>query len=383
MPWKETVPVKERMKFMLELESGVFRFGEVCERFGVSRKTGYKWVRRYEEDGVEGLKDQSRAPHHCPHKTASAVEDRIVELRDGHPDWGPWTLRAWLQRKHPEVRWPAISTIGDILKRRGRTKRRRRRPRPQPIYSAHQVQSGGPNEIFTADFKGEFRTGDRRYCYPLTILDHYSRMLLCCQGLGSTEGVGVRKQFERIFRTYGLPEAILTDNGTPFAGNGLRRLSRLSVWWIRLGIQPLLIRPGHPEENPRHERFHLTLKRRTTRPPAADRKKQQKRFDQFQEEYNEERPHQHLDGNTPIERYEASTRLFPRQLPEAEYPGHYEIRLVSSSGHMKFKNRRIFLSDVLARERVGLEEIDDGIWSLYLSDVLIARWDEREEKLYG
>jgi len=383
MPWKETAPVKERIKLILEVESGVFNFSEVCERYGVSRKTGYKWVRRYEQGGFEGLKDHSRTPHCCPHQTPQEVEDRIVALRDRHQDWGPLTLRMWLARHEPEVSWPAVSTIGDILQRKGKTKRRRRRPRPQPIYSGTKVHSDAPNEILTADFKGQFRTGDRRYCYPLTILDHYSRFSLCCQGLESTATAGAREQFERVFRVYGLPQAILTDNGTPFAGNGLRRWSRLSVWWIRLGIQPLLIQPGHPEQNGRHERFHRTLKQRTAIPPAADPQGQQRRFDRFRQEYNEQRPHQNLDGKTPAELYRPSSRSYPRKLPEVDYPGHYEIRLVSSSGHIKFQNRQTFLSDVLSGERVGLEEIEDGIWSLYLGTVVIGRWDEAQRKMYG
>ncbi len=233
MPWKETEPMKERIKFIFEVESEVFRFSESCERYGVSRKTGYKWLQRYRESGVEGLRELSRAPHDCPHKTSEAVEEEIVRLRTRYPRWGPVTLRMKLQREEAEVQWPAISTIGEILKRQDLVRVRKRRRRPQPIFSGTQVQTEEPNEIFTADFKGEFRTRDGQYCYPLTVQDHFSRFSLCCQALESTCREPVRDRFERVFLDYGLPTAILTDNGVPFAGNGLRRLSRLSVWWIR------------------------------------------------------------------------------------------------------------------------------------------------------
>ena len=288
-----------------------------------------------------------------------------------------------LQRDEAEVQWPAISTIGEILKRQDLVRVRKRRRRPQPIFSGAQVQTEEPNEIFTADFKGEFRTRDGQYCYPLTVQDHYSRFSLCCQALKSTRGGPVRDRFERVFLDYGLPEAILTDNGVPFAGNGLRRLSRLSVWWIRLGIRPLLIQPGHPEQNGRHERYHRTLKQETAFPPAADERNQQRVFEGFRQTYHHERPHQHLQGKTPAEVYRPSLRPYPRQLPAVEYPGHYEVRRVHKSGQIKLHNQRIFLSEVLQKETVGCEPIQDGLWSIYLGNVLIARWNEKEGKIYG
>lgn len=384
MPWEEREPMTERMKFMMEVESGLYRFSEICARYGVSRKTGYKWWQRYQEAGVAALQEHSRAPLCCPHKTAPELEEKIVKMREGHPKWGPVSVHYRLQRLEPEVAWPSVSTIGEILKRRGLLQPRRRHRRPQALYrSSDQVRTDQPNQIFTADFKGEFRLGDRRYCYPLTIQDHYSRYALSCQALRSTAGGPARRQFERVFREYGLPQAILTDNGVPFAGNGLRRLSRLSVWWIRLGIRPLLIRPGHPEENSRHERYHRTLKEQATRPPAADHASQQGIFDRFRREYNQERPHQCLQGKTPAEVYAPSPRPYPRRLPVPEYPGHYEVRRVSINGYVKLHGTTIFLSGVLQYERVGLEEIQDGVWSIYLADALLARWDERQGKIYG
>lgn len=383
MPWEERGPMMERIKFMLEAESGVFHFSEICQRYGVSRKTGYKWLKRFSEGGVEALRDQSRGPHHCPHRTPKEVEDEILEMCKKHPSGGV-TLRYRLERMYPQIQWPAVSTIGEILKRRGESKPRKRQGRkPQGIFSTSQVESEEPNEVMTADFKGQFRTQDSLYCYPLTMLDHFARFNLCSQSLPSTCGRPVRDQFERVFQEYGLPDAILTDNGTPFAGTGLRRLSQLSVWWIRLGIQPLLIQPGHPEQNGRHERFHRTLKQQTVFPPAENLEAQQQVFNRFREDYNNERPHQSLGGKTPAEIYRPSERPYPRRLPPLEYPGHYEIRRVDASGHIKLHGKIIFLSTVLHHQTVGLEEFKDAIWSIYLGEILLGRWNEREGKLYG
>ena len=382
MPWEETEPMIERIRFVLDVESGVFQFSEICQRYGVSRKTGYKWLKRFLEGGVEALRDQSRAPHHCPHKTPKEVEDKIVKMREKHKS-GPVTLRYRLERLHPQIHWPAVSTIGEILKRRGQVEPRKRRRKPQGLYSAHQVQTDEPNQVMTADFKGQFRTQDGHYCYPLTMQDHCARYSFCCQAMKSTSARPARDQFERVFEDYGLPEAILTDNGTPFAGVGLRRLSRLSVWWIRLGIQPLLIQLGHPEQNGRHERYHRTLKQQTAFPPAENLKAQQQVFDRFRQDYNHQRPHQSLGGKTPAEVYRSSKRPYPKHLPALQYPGHFEVRRVSSIGQIKLHGRRIFLSEVLGHQRVGLEEFKEGIWSIYLGETLLGRWNEREGKIYG
>jgi hypothetical protein len=239
-----------------------------------------------------------------------------------------------------------------------------------------------PHEVLTADFKGEFRTQDRCYCYPLTIADYQSRYLLACRGFSSTAGGPVEQVFREIFRACGLPRAIVTDNGTPFASNGVARLSQLSVWWIRLGIQPLQIQPGHPEQNARHERMHRTLKDETTRPPARNREAQQQVFDRFRFEYNQERPHQGLQSRTPAEVYCPSPRDYPRRLPPLEYPGHWEIRRVGSNGCMGFQGKEWFLSHNLQGQKVGLEEVEDGIWSCYFGPVLLARYDERQQRVY-
>lgn len=383
MPWKETEPVKERIKFVLEAWEGSFRTRELCERYGISPKTGYKWLKRWEEEGLDGLKDRPRVWHDCPHKTPRWMEDRIVELREQHPSWGPVSLKLRLERQDPTIRWPAASTVGEILVRRKVRKAKKRRHRGRPVFARGSVQSQAPNEVFTADFKGQFHTRNGGCCYPLTLQDHWARYSLCCQGLDSTRQVAVRNQFEAVFAEYGLPDAILTDNGVPFAGPGLRRLSQLSVWWIRLGIVPCLTQPGHPEQNGRHERFHRTLKQATALPPKANLQAQQEAFDRFRQEYNQERPHQALGGKTPAEVYRPSSRPYPKQLPNVEYPGHFEVRRVSSCGRVKLHGQSFFLSHALRTERVGFEEIDDGLWSIYLGSVLLGRWEERENRVHG
>lgn len=279
MPWNETTKMRERVRFAGDLERGLFTMKELCQRYGISRVTGYKWAQRYEEQGLDGLKDRSRAPLHCPHRVESEVVELLAQARRHHPFWGPRKLLAWLARRELRQHWPSASTAGEILKRLGLVKlRRRRRPIAHP--GRPVTQPTHPNQLWTADFKGQFKTRDALYCYPLTVADSYSRYLLGCRALRSTKSRGTKAAFQRLFQDYGLPEAIRTDNGTPFAsGNAIGRLSRLSVWWLKLGIRPELTQPSHPEQNGSHERMHRTLKAETTRPPAATRPAQQKKFD--------------------------------------------------------------------------------------------------------
>ena len=268
MPWLETEPMKERVRFIVELESGLYSMTELCSRYGISRKTGYKWAARYSWEGVEGLRDRSRAPRNCPHRTPEALVEALVTLRRKHPRWGPRKLLAYMKKRQSRKAWPARSTVGDILRRHGLVVPRRR-SRRTVVRRVALIEPQAPNEVWSVDFKGQFRLGSRELCYPLTLADGLSRYLLSCRGLPSTVRTGVEPVMERAFRDYGLPRAILSDNGTPFATRALRGLSRLSVWWIKLGIEPLLIEPGHPEQNGRHERMHRTLKEETARPPKA------------------------------------------------------------------------------------------------------------------
>ncbi len=380
MPWMETCRMTERMEFLMTLDRGLYSMAELCERFGVSRKTGYKWLSRWADEGIEGVRDRSRRPHSSPTRTAPELEELVVEMRKAHTDWGPRKLLRVLARRYPDLTLPARSTVAAILKRRGLIEPRRRRRRSvHPGRPFSHVTA--PNQLWTGDFKGQFRTRDGVYCYPLTIADQHSRFLLACDALTSTRNVGVRPVFERLFREHGLPDAIRTDNGVPFASTAIHGLSTLAVWWIQLAIRHQRIEPGQPQQNACHERMHRTLKRKTTLPPAANVRAQQRVFDEFREEFNHVRPHEALDDETPASVWRPSTRSYPNRIPEPEYPGHFIPRLVSNAGHFRLKSRQIFISNALKKQVVGLEEVDDGVWSIYYYDVLLARLDERDWRI--
>lgn len=377
MPWSETTRMDERRRFIELLESCRFTMTELCEAFGIARKTGYKWAERYAREGFEGLQDRSRAPLWCPHATQRRCVAALIEERQRHPRWGPRKLLDRLARRHPTWGWPAPSTAGAILKRHGLVPPRRRKARRRPSSTKPELQARQANDLWTADFKGEFRLGNRRLCYPLTAMDHVSRYLLECRARDSVSIVGARPVFEALFRRVGLPRAILCDNGPPFGSlHAPGGLTRLSVWWVRLGIEPVFIQPGHPEQNGAHERMHRTLKAETTRPPRGSFASQQRSFDRFRREYNIERPHDSLEMDRPAERYEASLRPYPKVLPELEYPGHYEVRRVKRKGTIRWRQQTLFLSESLAQQRVGLEEVDEDLWSIYLADRLLGRYDE-------
>ena len=377
MPWLETSSMTERKRFIDDTHRGLFSMTELCARYGISRKTGYKWLDRYDAQGQEGLRDRSHAPEACPHKISADVAGAICEMRRAHPSWGPRKLLAALRRRQRTLRLPAPSTAGDLLAREGLVKKRvRRRRHVHPGVVAPLTTR--PNDLWTSDFKGHFRPGDGRYCYPLTVADLHSRLLLGCDALLSTQGREARPCFERLFREYGLPGAIRTDDGVPFATTGIHGLSQLNVWWMRLGIQHQRIRPASPQENGAHERMHRTLKREATRPAAANRHRQQVAFDRFRAEYNEDRPHEALADRTPASVYRRSRRVFPDRLPPIEYPGHFQVRFVCNAGTFRFQNRLLFIANALKQHHIGLDEIDDGVWSIYFCNVLLARLDERD-----
>jgi putative transposase len=383
MPWQEMSSMDQRMQFIADHQRGLYVMTELCARYGISRKTGYKWLTRYATDGARGLTERSHAPHVCPHRISDVLAALLLDARRAHPSWGPAKLVQFLTPRHPRVdRWPAISTVADLLKRHALV-----RPRPlrRPIVHPGTVpiQTSAPNDLWTADFKGQFRTRDGIYCFPLTIADQHTRYLLRVHGLLNTRGVGVRPVFERAFREYGLPRAIRTDNGVPFANTGLHGLTQLNVWWLRLGIQHQRIRPASPQENGAHERMHRTLKAETTRPPAADLAQQQRAFTAFRREYNEVRPHAALGGDPPAARYTPSPHAYPTTLPTHEYPGHFLVKRVTNAGTIRFPDRLLFLANALKQHHVGLEESDDGIWSLYLGPVLLGKLDEATMKVYG
>jgi putative transposase len=349
---------------------------ELCDQYLISRKTGYHWVGRYEAEGRAGLSDRSRRPHHSPGATDDEVVAMLIEARRRHPTWSARKLIAVLTRRHPTVPWPKRSTGCELLKRHGLV-RARRRPTRSRAPAIPLAAITRPNEVWTTDFKGEFRTGDGRYCYPLTLRDGFSRYVLRCDALATKSAAPTRQRFARAFAEYGLPERIRSDNGGPFAAPGLTRLSRLSVWWIRLGIVPERIALGHPEQNGSHEQFHRVLKAETTRPPAPTRLAQQQRFRRFCAEYNDERPHEALHDQPPATCYRPSPRPLPTRLPPVDYPGHLDVRRVSSIGYVSWRSRLLYLTEVLGGEDVGFEEVDDGIWRLHFASVTLGRFDER------
>ncbi|MCX6618612.1 MAG: IS481 family transposase [Acidobacteria bacterium] len=380
MAWKESCALEEGTKFVLECSKDEWTMAELCEEYGISRPTGYKWWRRYQRGGLEALAELDRAPRRHPNATGADVEKLILAARQAHGRWGPRKLRAWLAAKQPERRWPATSTIGALLRREGLTVPQRRKRRTPPYSEPFQsVQES--NAVWCIDFKGWFRTQDGERCEPLTISDGWSRYLLRCQAVAGPNGEQVRALMEAAFREYGLPGAIRSDNGSPFAGRGLGGLSRLSVWWIKLGIAPERIAPGRPDQNGRHERMHRTLKAETAQPPKANRREQQHAFDRFRTEYNEERPHEALDYRTPASLYTVSPRPYPARVPTIEYPDGVIVRRVQPRGQISWKHREVFISEALALEWVGLELIDDWHYRIYFGPIELGTFDEKQLKI--
>ena len=382
MPWRERSPMEERVEFVREYDSGLFTMTELAAQYGITRKTGYKWLGRYEAEGLLGLQDRSRRPHGSPQATEPALLGTLMRLRRRHPHWGPKKLLTVAMRRDPRVDWPSATTVWTHLKAHGLIGARRPRRRPLRTDALARAPITAANDVWTTDFKGEFLTRDRRYCYPFTLRDGYSRFVLRCDALTAHTLAVTRPCFERAFAEYGLPDRIRSDNGPPFGGPGLGRLSALAVWWIRLGIGPERIAPGHPEQNGAHEQFHAVLKTHTTRPPAATARAQQRRFTRFCAEYNHERPHEALGQAVPASQYQRSARSLPRRLPPLDYPGHAEIRRVDQNGYVSWQGAPLFVSAALAREPIAFEEVDDGIWTVHFATLALARYDERSHTLH-
>jgi transposase InsO family protein len=366
MPWKEHGVIEERMRFVEDFNSGDWDMAELCRFYGVTRATGYKWVDRQAAGGLEGLQDRSRAPRNHPNAVSSAMEDLVIAERSQHPYWGAPKIRARLLRDQAGRAIPAESTIGEILKRHGLTVNRKRR-RTTRAASQPLAHAGAPNDVWCVDFKGWFRTADGSRIDPLTLSDAYSRFLLRCQALKAADAFHVKPVCAAAFREYGLPVGLRSDNGAPFGSNGESGLTRLTVWWIKLGIVPEHITPGKPQENGRHERMHRTLKQETASPSASHRRAQQQRFDQFREEYNHQRPHEALGQQTPATHYHSSPRTYPERLREVEYPADWEVRRVSVGGQMRWRSDNIFVAHALEGERVGLEPRAEGGWRVWFS----------------
>ena len=371
----------EKLRFVFEYERDEQTMGELCFRFGICRDTGYVWLRRYRQYGVKGLAELNRAAHRHPNQTAAELEQAVLELREAHMRWGPRKLKRILERDQPGRPWPATSTMGEIVRRAGlvvaRKKRRRTEAYTQPL--AHAKES---NRVWCADFKGWFKAGDGARVDPLTISDAWSRYLLRCQAVEKTDTPRVQAIFEAAFREYGLPDAIRTDNGAPFASCAIAGLSQLALWWMKLGIVPERIQPSHPEQNGRHERMHLTLQQETMSPMAANRRAQQRRFDEFRSEYNEQRPHQALDMRTPASCYTSSPRSFPARVLPPEYGTAMLARRVNPRGQFSWKHDSVFVSKTLAGEWIGLEPMDDRWYTVYFAEFALARFDSRTRSLH-
>ena len=379
MPWEETCIMDERLKFIGECLRGELTMTMLCERYGISRKTGYKWLERYRADPEHGLCDRSRAPHHSANGLEWEVVEKIVAMRRRYPYFGPRKLLVKLEELEPLRQWPAASTIADVLRREGLSEPRRRRRSAEPITRPFAAVTE-PNDTWCADFKGWFRTADGARCDPLTISDAHTRFLLDCRIVEPTTE-GVQPRFRRAFREFGLPRAIRTDNGTPFASNGAGGLSRLSVEWVKLGIKLERIDPGCPQQNGRHERMHATLKKQTSRPPAGTAREQQRRFDRFRAHYNDERPHEALGQVAPGRIYEPSARSYPERVEELWYDADHAIRRVRSNGEIKWGGDFIFISEALIGETVGVAEAEDGEWIVRFADIDLGRIDRRAKKL--
>ncbi len=380
MPWKDTPVLEQRMCFVVACVRGEDSLSEVCRRFGVSRKTGRKWVGRFLESGPDGLSDRSRAPLHHPNAASAEIVQLVLMAKREHPGWGPRKLVPWLRVRHPGIELPAPSTAGGILRRHGLVIPRKRVRRTVP-WTRPFEDCTAPNETWCIDFKGWFRTLDSVRCDPLTITDACSRMLLCCRGLESQKGLLVRSAMERVFREYGLPATIRSDNGTPFASTALGGLSRLSVSWIKLGIMPERIRPGHPEENGRHERMHLTLKAEIIARPMPNMRALQKVLDSFRWEFNEERPHEALGQNPPASVYRPSERSYPSRIREVEYASEMTVRRVRSKGEIKWKGELIYLTEALAGEPVGLVPESEDHLAVYFGPLKLCLMDQSTNKI--
>jgi len=378
MPWKECHIVDERIRFVARLLDGEQMAG-LCEEFGISRKTGYKIYDRYKEHGAEAFTDRSRRPYRQANQLPQAIEAQIVRLKREYPSWGAPKIRERLRRKYPDLRCPAISTVHAVLDRKGLVERRaRRRYKARGTALSRPLH---PNELWCADFKGEFMLADRRYCFPLTITDFATRYLICCEALASTQERTAFTVFERAFKDLGLPLAIRTDNGIPFAcGNALYGLTRLSVWWLRLGIGLERITPGHPEQNGRHERMHLTLKREATKPASPNFLQQQARFDAFLTRYNDERPHHALDMRVPADDYRPSPRAY-HGLGELEYPLHDWTAVVTTCGRICYEKRKVNLSTVFAGQKVGVAQVSEHIWLVSFMDYDLGYFDDETCRL--
>jgi transposase InsO family protein len=379
MPWKECAEVDQKVKFIARLLDGE-KMAPLCREFNIARKTGYQIWEKYKRFGQEAFLEQKRTPYRYANKLPVQLEMLILDLKKEYPDWGAPKIREKIIRRHLGTRVPAISTIHAVLDRHGLVKSSLRRKR----YKAQGTPLSdvkNPNELWCADYKGDFMLGDKRYCYPLTITDYASRFLFSAEALSSTREDFAFETFTRVFKEFGLPLAMRTDNGTPFAsGNSLYGLTKLSVWWLRLGIALERIKPGHPEQNGRHERMHLTLKKAVTRPPGNNLLEQQEKLDKFIHQYNFDRPHQGIDMKYPSELYKPSRKIY-KGIQPIFYPFHDKTIQVTQCGRICERKMKVNLSTAFAGQEVGIKEIESGIWVVSFLDYDLGYFDEEARRV--
>ncbi len=381
MPWKELNIVILRRQFIQEYLDQVYpSFSYLCTSYGISAKTGYKWLNRFLSGGFNNLEDKSRAPHTVPHRTPDEICDLIIKTKLAHINWGPKKVLDNIKKHHPTLILPADSTAGEILKREGLVKKRKKRYHVSADEQAFDdcLKS---NEVWGVDYKGQFKLGNGKWCYPLTMSDIHSRYLLECQSLESTVCIDAKDSMEHTFREYGLPDKIRSDNGSPFSSIAFGGISKLSKWWIQLGIRPQRIKPGHPQQNGRHERMHKTLKQETTKPPAYNERLQQEKFNHFKTEYNHERSHEALQRRCPDDVYEPSKISYPEKLPEIVYDEGCETRKVKRGGEIKWRGHHIYISQVLSHDRISLKEIDNDLWEICYGFYKLGELDARRVQL--
>lgn len=379
MPWLETEPMKEKMKFILAAldEKKELTFKELCHNFNISCKTGYKYINRFKSNGIDGLKEHSRAPLCNAKKMPSHIEETILALKHKYPTWGSKKINNWLVQEHSEITWPSKSTIDELFKRHNLVAPAKRKRRVAP-YTEPFVSLTQPNDSWSIDYKGQFRLGNAQLCYPLTITDNYSRFLLAVKGSERISGITVKEVLTQLFLEFGMPLGMRSDNGAPFASIGLGGLSMIAVWLIKLGIVPERIRPGHPEENGRHERMHLTLKKETASPPRRNHAEQQQAFELFKKIYNEQRPHEGIEFKRPSWLYTQSPRTFPSKLPRVEYDSSFETtRRIRTNGTMKWGGKEIFLSETLIGETIAMKPHTENEWTVFFSFLPIGIFNEK------
>lgn len=380
MSWRNICPMDEKIKFIAAIKEGSLSMTDLCNNFGISRKTGYKWLERYESHGPSGLEDRVRARLTQEHRIQDSKVNSILQLKAKYMNWGPKKLKIRLEHDNPDTVWPAASTIGDILKQHGLVDRRKKRKRVPPFTQPFS-ECNESNDSWSADFKGQFLLGNNKYCYPVTITDNFSRYILACDGYLNPTLENVKRSFKYAFIDYGLPNSIKTDNGTPFSSTSIAGLSQLAIWWIKLGILPERIDPGHPEQNGRHERMHKTLKHDTASPPQKTLSAQNELFDNFKQEFNYQRPHEAIGNKTPSEIYNRSSREYTGIVPKIMYDDDYTVRMVRHNGQIKWKGKTFYLTRLLHGEPVGLKEFDNGMWEIMFSFLKLGVLNETKSAI--